>query len=1046
MGNTDRRGPEISDGWQGTSDDGSGVDMTTGGPLKVAVIGAGVAGLGAAWHLASSPNVTVTVLEAEDRAGGHAHTIDLTLDGKTVPVDTGFMVFNKENYPNMVGLFEELGVGSEHTDMSFSVSLDDGEVEWGSKGLSSLFARRKNALSPGFYGMLKEMTRFNREAPRLLELNDEDPRKSVSVREYLKANGFSEHFARYYLVPMAAALWSSTAADVMGHSALAMISFFHNHQMLQVFGRPQWLTPAGRSRQYVEEICRRIGEDTIELGNACRRVAARDPKGAAEVQSEEDDETPAEVLVEAAEAVEGGSEGSGETSDGVKVKKEEDSGRLEVVDGKGKTRYYDEVVFACPADTALEILGEEASGEERDALGRFTFSENTIYVHSDKRLMPTRRAAWSAWNYLGRSSEIAAAASKGQAAETKPVFVTYWLNALQNLDCAMDVFVSLNPHTPPEPGLVHKTLRYRHPQFSPRAEGGQRLLDSIVGKRGLWFCGAWRGYGFHEDGLRSGLEAAAGITGKAVPWVLAPGAAAAAAAPVSSSPSSGLPPSPTRALSVASQASTPLSRGLVLPQPRVCTAGRRTTWTRRVAGWGVSAVEALAVRAIAGFLRHTVSKGCMTIACPDGSEMRFGDPHVVVPEEGDGTSSGSGRKVAIRVFDWWFFVRVAMEYDLGLARSYLAGEWEVVGENKEHDGLRHVFLFFVDNRDVSTDTRGRRGGMKAGKLLTSWIGYGLNYLRYKLSMDNSLSGSRSNIEAHYDLSNELFKTFLDTEYMLYSCGIFETDMGSPGGELVLTGSLEKAQERKADALIARARLSKHHRLLDIGFGWGGISIRAAETIGCRVHGITLSKEQKALAEEKVLARGLQDLITFELVDYRDFAKQHPGEFDRIISCEMIEAVGHNYLGTFFASTDALLAPGGVMVMQAITTPENRYEEYIRSTDFINTIIFPGSCCPSLTALLSAMAESSSLSLEGLDNMCVHYAHTLKQWRHRFNHSLDQVMAQGFDSAFVRCFNYYFAYCEGGFVSRTEGLMMLTFARPGTAALDPSAATSVLLRE
>ena len=193
-----------------------------------------------------------------------------------------------------------------------------------------------------------------------------------------------------------------------------------------------------------------------------------------------------------------------------------------------------------------------------------------------------------------------------------------------------------------------------------------------------------------QDGLRSGLEAAAGITGKAVPWVLAPTPASAAtaaaavaaaappgspsadAAPPSSSPSSSLPPSPTRRLSVASHASVPpLSRGLVLPQPRVCLAGR-TTWVRRVAGWGVSAVEALAVRAIAGFLQHTVAKGCMTIACPDGREMRFGDPGVIAPEEGDGTSSGAGRKVAIRVFDWWFFVRVAMEYDLGLARCAVA--------------------------------------------------------------------------------------------------------------------------------------------------------------------------------------------------------------------------------------------------------------------------------------------------------------------------------------------------------------------------------------
>ncbi|CAN0083806.1 unnamed protein product, partial [Ectocarpus fasciculatus] len=415
---------------------------------------------------------------------------------------------------------------------------------------------------------------------------------------------------------------------------------------------------------------------------------------------------------------------------------------------------------------------------------------------------------------------------------------------LQNLDCATQVFVSLNPHTPPEPGLVHETLRYRHPQFSPRAEGGQRLLTSVNGRRGLWFCGAWRGYGFHEDGLRSGLEAAAGITGKPVPWVAAAAAAAASAAatsgtatprsptPSSSSPPSSFPPSPSGADEGHASSAPPPSqtRGLVLPQPRVSLG--RTAWTRRVAEWGCSMVEAVAVRAICGFLRRTVAKGCMTISCPDGRELRFGDPGggggVGAAAEaggGDGTSAGGGRRVGIRVFDWWFFVRVAMEYDLGLARSYLAGEWEVVGENEEHDGLRQIFLFFVDNRDVSTDTHGRSGGMKAGKLLTSWVGYGLNYLRYKLSMDNSLSGSRSNIEAHYDLSNELFKTFLDTDYMLYSCGIFQTDMGSPGGELVLSGSLEKAQERKADALIARARLSKHHRLLDIGFGWGGISIR-----------------------------------------------------------------------------------------------------------------------------------------------------------------------------------------------------------------------------
>ncbi|KAG5184791.1 amine oxidase [Tribonema minus] len=215
------------------------VATSKGTTLDVAVIGAGVAGLGAAWHLtkSSSPeDVRVTVFEPSDVAGGHAHTIDVEVDGgsKTVPVDTGFMVFNHQNYPNLVGLFKELGVEEESTDMSFAVSLDGGAFEWGSASVAALLARRTNALRPSFWRMLADMARFNREAPALLQLDDEDPRKAMTVGEYLRRNNYSAAFARYYLVPMAAALWSSSGAEVMGFSALTMISFFHNHSMLQV--------------------------------------------------------------------------------------------------------------------------------------------------------------------------------------------------------------------------------------------------------------------------------------------------------------------------------------------------------------------------------------------------------------------------------------------------------------------------------------------------------------------------------------------------------------------------------------------------------------------------------------------------------------------------------------------------------------------------------------------------------------------------------------------------------------------------------------------
>jgi cyclopropane-fatty-acyl-phospholipid synthase len=225
------------------------------------------------------------------------------------------------------------------------------------------------------------------------------------------------------------------------------------------------------------------------------------------------------------------------------------------------------------------------------------------------------------------------------------------------------------------------------------------------------------------------------------------------------------------------------------------------------------------------------------------------------------------------------------------------------------------------------------------------------------------------------------------------------------------------------------------RVLDLGFGWGGLSIRLAETVGCRVHGITLSREQHDLALERVRARGLAHLITFEIVDYRDFAAAHPGEFDRIISVEMVEAVGHNYFPAFMGALDRLLAPGGVVVLQAITMPEARYPEYIKTCDFINTIIFPGGCCPSLAALLDAMAKKTGLTLHAHDQFNLHYGETLRRWRANFNAALGAVVRPlGFDAQFIRTWNYYLTYCEAGFSTQTLGLVVLTFVRPNTRTL------------
>lgn len=274
--------------------------------------------------------------------------------------------------------------------------------------------------------------------------------------------------------------------------------------------------------------------------------------------------------------------------------------------------------------------------------------------------------------------------------------------------------------------------------------------------------------------------------------------------------------------------------------------------------------------------------------------------------------------------------------------------------------------------------------------------------------------------------------------MMYSCALFETETVAPvspsaSPSLKFVSTLEEAQRRKIDALLQRLEpIEPHHTLLDIGFGWGGICIRAAEKYGCQVVGITLSTEQKALAEERVRAKGLQDKIHFELIDYRVFAKQSHNHkrFERIVSCEMIEAVGHNHLGSFFECVEDVLAIDGIFVMQAITMPDSRYPAYIKSADFANTIIFPGGCCPSVSALLTAMSEHSHLYLDNMTNTNLHYAETLRQWRKRFNDNLPRVLEIGFDDTFIRLWNLYFCYCEAGFENQVINLNMLTFSRPG----------------
>ena len=363
-------------------------------------------------------------------------------------------------------------------------------------------------------------------------------------------------------------------------------------------------------------------------------------------------------------------------------------------------------------------------------------------------------------------------------------------------------------------------------------------------------------------------------------------------------------------------------------------------------------------------------------------------------------------------------------------------------------GLTRLFLLLIGNRDRPDLFQPRKAGKgnisnamtNASGLFVAKLGSFLNFCRYKLTMDNSeRGGSLKNIHAHYDLSNDLFRTFLDKETLMYSSAIYDARKAPLGRSgLLFRGTLEQAQWRKLDTLLDRAQVQPGQTFLDIGFGWGGLSLHAARKYGCQVTGITLSVEQKALAEERVREAGLESLISFEVIDYRTFARrpENRGKFDRVLSCEMIEAVGHEHLGEFFWAVERVLAPNGILVMEAITTPEQRYETYRHSTDFINTIIFPGSCCPSLHALVDAAYKNSCLTLEHMDNIGLHYARTLAEWRRRFNAKEPFVRTLGFDDVFMRVWNYYMTYCEAGFHSQTENCLILVFARQGCQSLVP----------
>lgn len=411
--------------------------------MKIAVIGSGISGMASAYHL--SKKHEVHLFESASRLGGHTNTIDVPLDGKTYPVDTGFIVFNSQNYPLFSSLMKELQVPHQESHMSFSAKIQKGDLEYNGTTLNTLFCQRKNLLSPKFYRMIFDILRFNKEATKYyLEHVREDKKDTVSIEEYAKANHYGHEFIEHYLIPMGAALWSASRGEMRTFPLDFFVRFFHHHGMLSVDKRPQWYVLTGGSKSYIPKLTAPFSQN-IHLNSKVTKVRR--------------------------------------VSNGIEV----------VVNDQ--TLLFDQVVLATHADVSLSIL-EKPSALESDILSNFLYRPNDVLLHTDTSVLPKSKLGWASWNYY--LPEV----------ERERVAVTYNMNILQNIKAPETFLVSLNMDDLIDPRKVIRKIPYAHPIFDLAASNAQKRWAEISGKDKIHYAGAYWGNGFHEDGVRSAHQVA----------------------------------------------------------------------------------------------------------------------------------------------------------------------------------------------------------------------------------------------------------------------------------------------------------------------------------------------------------------------------------------------------------------------------------------------------------------------------------------------------------------------------------------------------------
>ena len=401
--------------------------------MKIAVIGSGISGLSAAYYL--SKKFKVDLFEQEDYFGGHSYTYDIKSENKTISVDLGFIVFNELTYPNLINFFKELNVPFEKSDMSFSVSIQGSNVEYGGKGFKALFANKLNIFNFNFLKMIIEIISFYNKAPSLIKNNIE----GETLGSYLNKSNFSKYLIEYHIIPMVAAIWSMPFSKARDMPLKLFLNFFINHGLFKLKNRPQWYTVTGRSRSYVNTVLKKISGEIFKnyKVNSINR-----------------------------------------TESNVRIKIGSD-----IFD-------YDQVVLASHADQSLEIL-DNPTKEEVRILSNFKYVSNEAILHTDEKLMPERKLAWSSWNSISKNNQTC---------------VTYWLNNLQNLKCDNNFFLTLNPINEIDEKNIIKKINFTHPYFNSETVKLQKSLIALQGKKRTWYCGSYFGYGFHEDGIKSAIN------------------------------------------------------------------------------------------------------------------------------------------------------------------------------------------------------------------------------------------------------------------------------------------------------------------------------------------------------------------------------------------------------------------------------------------------------------------------------------------------------------------------------------------------------------